>query len=389
MPPEAQAIDHSVNAVAERIAARRAEGNAPEPEPVEEVNDEPSVHTDDDLVTPEALEQEALGEEEVAAEEIEATDEDEPTDAEPEDEQDIELAFESVDELAELLGLETNDLLSKVKVGTVIDGEAGEITLADLRKGHQLEASFTRKNQAFLEAKKQFEDQQESKRTEIEDHFAKATATMQMAQQQLYSDFSGVDWNALQRDNPAEWTLKRQQFGERQARLQNAMQQTTAQLTEAREKQKQEQTEAQERHLEEQHNLLMASVPAWKDPDKAATEGAKVASYLQTMGYTPEELNDLSDHRLILLGRAAMGLAGPTKAKLDLAKKKVKEVQNLVKPGNAQQRRQSGKAAFTKKAQEAAKLLKKSGSTEAAAQALLARRQARDASAKRGRRSRV
>ena len=420
MPPEEPAVDGSVMAVAERIQARREAGNAPKPEgsPPEGLRDvdDPGYrpgknihadeqHSDDDEdVSPEQLRREALGEDDEPGQddqdeeqvdddeqELEASaDEDEQPDADDEDHQDVELAFESVDELAGLLGMDVDTLLSRVKIGTLVDGEAGEITLADLRKGHQLESSFTRKNQAFLDRQKSFETESEKQRTQTADHFAQATAVLNTAQQQLYADFHGVDWNALQNSNPQEWAVKRQQFGERQARLNQVMASTTQQLEKATTEQKSAQDEAQNRQLDEQHDLLMAAVPTWKKDEKIRQkQGTQIAEYLVTMGYSPEEISDLKDHRLILLGRAALGLAGPSKRKLALAQKKIDKVQNLVKPGNGQTRRAQGKTAFTKKAQDAQARLKKSGSTEDAAAALLARKQARAASQKRGRRSRV
>lgn len=405
--PEAATVDGSVSAVAERIAARRAAGAAPKPEgpPPEGMVDgddytpSQNVHADDELPgeqpAVETEQQHELGEDETETEaradhEIEAADvEDEPTDADV-DEHGVELAFESMDELADMVGMDVTDLLSKVKINTLIDGEAGEITLADLRKGHQLESSFTRKNQAFIEQQKAFEKESEEKRTQINDQFAQSAAILQHAQQELYAEFQGVDWNSLQAQNPAEWNMKRQQFGERQANLNRLMKATSDSLAQAKQQQDEADREAQERHLEQQHNLLMAAVPAWKkDENRRAREGRQIAEYLSSVGFTPDELDNISDHRLILLGRAALGLEGPSKRKLSLAQKKVDKVANLVKPGNQAQRRSQGNAAFTKQANAAKAELKKSGSTDAAAKAILARKLARAASAKRGRRARV
>lgn len=415
-------VDGSVHAVAERIAEARAAGRLSKPDspPPEGLVDAPNddykpsqnAHTDTDelpdgepsKVDPELLRKIALGEDAEPAPdapdtELEADDdqevaaadtEDEPTDADAED-QAVELAFSSIDELADLVGMDVNEMLSQVKISTVVDGEPGEITLADLRKGHQLESSFTRKNQAFIEQQKAFEKEAEEQRAQIADHFAKSTAVLNAAQQELYSEFNGIDWNALQTSNPAEWNMKRQQFGERQARLNQLMKQTTTQLQEATKQQEQADQEAQARHLEDQHNALMAKVPAWKkDENRRAREGKAIAEYLVTeIGFTPDEIDNLSDHRLILLGRAALGLEGPSKRKLSLAEKKVEKVANLVKPGNSAQRRKQGNAAFTKKAQAAKAELKQTGSTDAAAKAILARKLARAASSKRGRSARV
>ena len=421
-------VDGSISAVAQRIQARREAGKAPivtgdkaaPPSDEEDRTYQPrqNVNTpdgdgDDDRVTAEQLRQAALGDEEDQEsageneQRLEADDdleedqhleqddgetgtEDEPG-ADDSDAQGVELTFQSVDELAEIIGIEVDDLLSRVTVDTLVDGEPGSITLADMKKGHQLESSFTRKNQAFVSRVKNWEAERESQRTQIADHFAKATTALNMAQQQLYSDYQSINWDQLGKENPAEWTKKRQELGERQARLNQAMQQTTAQIQQAKEQQQRQEEEARENRYAEQHELLMAAVPTWKKSEqKRVKEGTQIAEYLvREIGFTPEEIENLEDHRLILLGRAALGLSGPSKQKLNLAKKKVDEVKKFVRPGNGQDRRDQGKRAFTKRAEEAKATLKKTGATHDAAQALLARKLARQASAKRGRRARV
>ena len=412
--PNDPAVDGSVNAVAERIHARRMAGQAPTPEgPAPEgmkdgesdYSPSQNLHTDDERpeqVTAEQLRDAALGEDsqeamtdepgdDLGQDPAEALAEDVPTDADEAGDEGIELNFESLDELAELIGMDVDEFYSQIKMGTVVDGEVGSVTLADLRKGHQLESSFTRKNQAFVEKVKSFEAEQEEKRTQINDHFARSTTALNIAQQQLAAEFQGVDWNSLQATNPAEYQAKRQQYGERQQQLNQAMQHQTQQMKMVQQQQEQAQAEAKERHLDEQHNLLMAAVPAWrKDENRRAREGAKVAEHLvKEFGYTPDEIANCEDHRLILLGRAALGLDGPSKRKLEITKKKIAETSNLVKPGSKANSRTTGNAAFTKKAQDAAATLRKTGSTDDAAKAILARKLARQASAKRGRRSRV
>lgn len=418
-------VDGSIASVAQRIQARRDAGQAPVPDgPIPEALQQqqqqqrqqrddgyvPSqnVNTDDDdddgHVTPEDLRKAALGDDDddlddvqddlddddqlAAQDGADDVDEDEP--GADDGGQDIELNFSTVDELADLVGMDVEDLLSRVSIDTLVDGELGSITLADLKKGHQLESSFTRKNQAFVTRVKNWEAEVEAQRTQIADHFAQATTVLNHAQQALYQDFQNVNWADLEANNPAEWSKKRQQFGERQQRLNTIMQQTTQQLEVARQKQLEQEEEARENRYAESHELLMAAVPIWKkDEKRRMKEGTQIAEYLvKEMGFTPDEIENMADHRIILLGRAALGLAGPSKQKLRATQKKVDQVKTLVKGGQGNRRNQ-GQNAFTKQAQDAKARLKQSGATHDAAAALLARKRARAASAKRGRTARV
>ena len=187
------------------------------------------------------------------------------------------------------------------------------------------------------------------------------------------SDFQGVNWDQLQQANPAEWTAKRQQFGERQARLNQAKDQSTAQIAQAVETQNAEAVEANNAILQKEHNTLLEKVPTWKDETVRTREATEVAEYLHSVGYPESEISELKDHKLIILARAAMGQQGPSKKKLELAKKKVDQVPRLVKPGSS--RPQSTGAASV--AEKATAKAKRSGDDDDVAQALIARGKAR------------
>lgn len=358
--------------VAEKLIERRAARAEP-----------PAEEPADTEVALESLEKEALGEEpeteevdtdlDLAEEEQEA---DDPNpDADGDEDQVTSDKFEFVDEVAEAAGMDTDEFLANIRVKTKVDGADGEVTLAELVKGHQLESSFTRKNQQWIEQKNAETAKLESERSKLADHFQLATTAFDLAQQQLMSDFEGVNWNELQTSNPAEWSAKRQQFGERQARLNQAKNQSAQQIQAAVEQQQKEQAEATDQLLQKEHKMLLEKVPSWTDETVRAKEAAEVAEYLQSVGFADSEISELKDHKLIILARAAMGQQGPSKKQLELAKKKVTEAPRLVKPGSS---RPQTNGAITA-AQKATAKAKKSGDTDDFAQALLARRKARAA----------
>jgi hypothetical protein len=359
--------------VAEKLIARRTAQAEPE-QPAEEADPELEL---------EQPEGEALEEEQPETDEVEgdlelAAEEQEADDAEPDAEESEAQGtdkFDNVTQLAEATGMELDEFLGSVNVSTRVDGVEGSVTLAQLVKGHQLESSFTRKNQAWIEEKAASETKLESERSKLTDHFALATTAFQLAQEQLMSDFQGVNWDQLQQSNPAEWQVKRQQFGERQARLNQAKDQSTQQIAAAVEKQDAETAVANDAALQREHAVLLEKVPTWNDETVRTKEATEVAEFLQSVGYAESEISELKDHKLILLARAAMGQQGPSKKKLALAKKKVNSVPKLVKPGSS--RPQSTGA--TSVAAKATAKAKRSGDTDDVAQALIARGNARQA----------
>lgn len=309
---------------------------------------------------------------EEVTEETEEQDVEEQIDAD--EEADEALTFEYVEEVAEAAGMSPEEFLTNIKARTKIDGEEGEVALADLLKGHQLESSFTRKNQQWIEQKTAEEAKIQEERKQLHDHLNKAAVTFDLAQKQLTSDFQSIDWNKLQADDPQQFLLKRQQFGERKAALDAAIQQAAQQYQTVQEEQEKERAELEERRLNEEHGKLLKSVPEWNDEQTRIKQAAEVSDYLRRVGFSDDEISTLGDHRIVVLARAALG-QGVDQKKLKLAEKKVKEVSRLARPGS-QKPRGSG---AQKAAQEATAKAKKTGKTDDVAAALVARRKARAA----------
>src|SRR5579875_3741526 len=114
---------------------------------------------------------------------------------------------------------------------------------------------------------------------------------------------------------------------------------------------------------------LLEALPEWKDPAKYAAESAEVARFLTQHGYADEDLNNLYDHRAVLIARKAMLY---DKMQAVQAKKvtPVQEPPRAVKSGNANTPIQSKKDAELQALQ---KRFKKTGKDDDAVALLLAR----------------
>lgn len=58
--------------------------------------------------------------------------------------------------------------------------------------------------------------------------------------------------------------------------------------------------------LARSEQALLEALPSWRDPEKRVAEQKEVAQFLISNGYSPQDLNDLADHRAVLLARKAM-----------------------------------------------------------------------------------
>ncbi len=349
-----------VDAVAQALLSRRT---TPQPDPAPEAEEK----------TPEALEAEAVEEVEetdsTEAEELEAD-----STAEPEDESDAEETeaspqFETLAELADATGMEYDEFLKSIRATTNVMGEKSEKSLADVLKGYQLESTFTRNNEAFLAKKTEFEESVKAREAKLYEDMQRTGALLNMAQNQLTHEFNAINWNQLEQEDPAEWAKSRQQFGERQAQINQAVSQATMQAQQVQQKQQAETAARQEQYLAEQDELLLKALPEWNDVSKREAQAKDVAVFLQGEGFSPEEVANVSDHRIILLARKAMQAIEQADQK-KIAQKKVKKTPRLVKS----KARQNPKQAKQRQVDKAVETAQKTGRVDDVAAALLAKR---------------
>jgi hypothetical protein len=67
----------------------------------------------------------------------------------------------------------------------------------------------------------------------------------------------------------------------------------------------QEQAQFMHQKLEQEKEALLAAIPDWKDAKKAQAEKALLVEFGQKIGFTPDELKSVVDHRAVLMLRKA------------------------------------------------------------------------------------
>lgn len=272
-----------------------------------------------------------------------------------------EAEYSTVEELAEALGWDLDRVLG-LDVKTKIDGKEGTARLRDLIKSHQLEGHLNQKLMTFAEEKKAFEAETARKVGEYQQRVGQLNQAVVIAQKILDGEFADVNWQELQRTDPAEFQAK---YGAYTMRLDGIRQlaQLTAQETE---RQQAQQQAAYQAYLAEQTKLLNAKVPEWGDKAKRDKDVAEMAAIVsEAYGLTEEELKSAADHRHILILRDAVAYRKLQKAKPAIVNK-VKTAPKLLKPG-VQQSRASQEGLQLQQDRER---LRKSGSVKDAARVL-------------------
>ena len=267
------------------------------------------------------------------AEEVEEEAPEEEGQAEEETEEEVE-----EEEETEIVAEE--DLKYTIKV----DGEELEVGIEELKNGYQRQADYTRKSQALAEQRKETEAIQ-SERQRLEQERQMYANGLQMLQEQQNSklqEFESIDWTALKADDPYQYMLKKDEYRDAQEKVQNVQQQQML----IQQEQAEEAQKARAHFVQQEYNRLVEALPEWNDQE--STIKKDVQEYARSVGFLPEEINQLADHRSVLVIKKAMEYDKLT-TKVAPKKKAVKKVPKVQKSGRGNSKEDTAAEAVKQK----------------------------------------
>ena len=282
------------------------------------------------------------------------TEEEAPEEGQAEEEVEEEVSAESEESEEELEIVAEEDLKYTIKV----DGKEFEVGIDELKSGYQRQADYTRKSQALAEQRKGTEAIQ-SERLQLEQERQMYANGLQMLQEQQSAklqDFDSVDWETLKEEDPYAYMLKKDEYRDAQERVSNAAQQQAL-------IQQEQHTAAQKvrgQFVQQEYARLVAALPEWNDKD--STIKKDIQEYATSVGFRPEEINQLADHRSVLVIKKAMEFDKLTK-KVAPKKKAVKKVPKVQKAGRGKSKEDTAAEALKAKRTR----LRKSGKQKDAA----------------------
>lgn len=239
-----------------------------------------------------------------------------------------------------------------------VDGKSVELKkseLADYYKNGLRQADYTRKTMEAAEQRKSAEAEATKAREERQRYAQGLSQAQSLLQAQLHEQ-SQLDWQSLLQTDPVEYLKQQHLAQQRQARL-GQIQQEQQQIFA---KQQEEQAEQIKSHLRTQQDELLAKLPEWKDEAKAKADKAALTDYLKSQGLEDAQINNIADHRLVILSRKAM-LYDQMMTKAKAAAEKVATLPGKVeKPGGGEVNPLDGRTAAMQR-------LQKSGSVRDAA----------------------
>jgi len=198
-----------------------------------------------------------------------------------------------------------------------INGENVEVTEAELLKGYSREKDYTVKSQRLAELRKEFEE--------------KELAAVRTERQQ-YSQYLGELKNAITALMPAEpdWEKLRAEstpdvFQEQWVNWHAHSKRLSTIAEEQAKVQAAQEADAKvgfAKHVQEENRRLGEALPEMADPEKAPVLRRELGTYAKSLGFTDQDLESVTDHRVVLLLHKAM--------RHDQAAKKAPAIQDKV-----------------------------------------------------------
>jgi hypothetical protein len=282
------------------------------------------------------------------AEEVEEEAPESEEEGQAEEETEEEVEEEEFDVVAE------EDLKYTIKV----DGEELEVGIDELKNGYQRQADYTRKSQALAEQRKETEAIQ-SERMQLEQERQMYANGLQMLQEQQsakLNEFNSVDWESLKTEDPYAYMIKKEEFRDAQEKVQSVAQQQQY----VQQEQMQQQQTAKAEFVRAEYARLVEALPEWENKESSIKKD--IRDYAATVGFRPEEIDQLADHRSVLVIQKAMEYDKLTK-KVAPKKKAVKKVPKVQKSGRGNSKEDAATEAIKKKRTR----LQKSGKQQDAA----------------------
>ena len=243
---------------------------------------------EEDKVEDAVTETEEVTQEEVIEDESEFVDE----------EIDQEIADELEDDYEEELDEEQTDVeeeaLQPQTFTVKVDGQEVEVTQDELINGYSRQQDYTRKTQELSQQRKIIEEQQ----AELAQRDAIYSQLLPKMEAQLKGELANEpDWNTLYEDDPVGYVREKQLWDEKKEKLSAVSAEQQRLQQEALVKQ---QTQIQQ-FVEYGNQKLLEIIPEWQNQEVALKEKAAISEYaVNTLGYTPEEIQQVYDYRALL-----------------------------------------------------------------------------------------
>lgn len=231
-----------------------------------------------------------------------------------------------VAELAKAIGWEAKDLYDDLIVPL---GNGEELTLGELKNRREEAAQAV---QAVEQAWAQVQQAQQ----QVQQHQQQLLSGQQALSQEVIdaqgtiraieAQYSTVDWDKLEENDPGRAANERQKFATKYAEAKSKLQ-------DVQQQQDQQRGQAMQQLRVQHDQALLQMVPEWRDPNVAQQESAAISQYLVGIGFQPQELQTIFDARARAVARDAW-LWRQHQAGVEQGKQKLRQApKQVMRPG--------------------------------------------------------
>lgn len=202
-----------------------------------------------------------------------------------------------------------------------------EVTEEDLPKYVLRQKDYTQKTQAHAENVKKFEAEVAAPLREERKRLAEQLTQLEDSLKALTPD--EPDWDQIREDDPVGWADHKLAWDKHKARLEKI----AAEKSAAVEKVYADMQKAHADLLETEKTKLLDVFPNWIDAEVAKKENADIRAFAKSQGFSDEEINGVTNHRLVKLLHNAMMYERTQQAKEKVKAKEKLEKVKAAAPG--------------------------------------------------------
>lgn len=216
------------------------------------------------------------------------------------------------------------EVLDELELQALFEVEGNPVDLEEAKRGYLRQQDYSKKTELLAREREELENLQKQTVAERENYLEGLTRTRQL-DDILHEE---PDWASLKDEDPYEYAEQRANWDKVQARRKTL----DDEIQRVHEEKQNEQMQQIADITQHEANLLLEKVPEWREKDVAQKFLGEMNTYLQTYGFSPEEIKSVTDHRLFLLCRDAMASQAGSSAE-PLAQKKVAKARKGITRG--------------------------------------------------------
>ena len=235
--------------------------------------------------------------------------------------------------------MDAESLLANLKMRIKVNGEERLVSLKEAQTGHQLEADYRRKTTELAEQRRAVEQDFAQRQALYHQQSVEAANVLQMAEQAVLADLNTPQMAALREKDPVQWMLRRDEAQQKLAYLQQTRQQAAQQWQMQQQHSAAEQQRQFHAYLQQEQSELERAVASRGEQLTSEAKAGLATFLVERYGFSPEEVGQVYNHRLVLLALDAMRATAKVKdmdTKTAQVKEKVATLPKVVPPGKAQ-----------------------------------------------------